>query len=102
MTKVQIASMAGYENETYDTAIPLQWAGEVNKLDIEANKFIWHYPKGSNSGRPVPLGDLFIKAIQNGQLIPADCLDNIIEMARDGRYTTEQIKELVKAHCQNF
>lgn len=103
MTKVEIASWAGYTNETYDCAIPLQWAQEVNKLDIEANNFIWHYPAGSNGGRPVPLGDLLIKAINNGNLVPINIVSAAIERAREcPAESLEDILKLVKLSCQHI
>lgn len=100
MSKVEILKWAGMEKETTDFALPLEWAKQVNKLEIDGpSNFVWHYPKGSISGRPLSLGDCLIKAINKGNLIPADILDNIIELAKTGK-TNEEIKELVKMHCE--
>lgn len=103
MNKAEILVWSGMDSATVDFALPLEWNKQMQSLGVDAaGEFMWHYPKDSVDGRPLSLGSLLLKAINNGRLIPSDILDNIIEMAQSGKYTNDQIKELVKNHCANL
>ena len=102
MNKATILQWSGMDSETVDFALRLEWCKDVSKLNIDNNHFFWHYPKdGENkySGRPMCLSECFIKAIQNGNLVPLSTVEAALEMALRGEHTKEQIIELVKMQC---
>lgn len=105
MTKTDLLKLAGMENETVDCALPQDWVDNVRVASggmiNPAQDYVWRY-KNSNIGSPVSIGELFVKAIKNGNLIPIDFLNNIIELARDPAYSDEQLKTMVKAACEHF
>lgn len=98
MTKGQLVNLAGAFN-TFDYAVPKQWSNSVAGLGIEPQDYVWDYAHGD--GQPKNLLSFVVEDIKKGNLIPAECLDNIIQLAKEGK-TTKEIRELVQAFCAGY
>ncbi len=102
MTKTDLFEWAEMTGETIDTAVPQNWADAVNKLGIESREFAWHYPKdGGHGGKPISNGELLIKAIYNGNLVPMRFIESAIELAAEGK-PKEEIMALIKLSCDGL
>jgi hypothetical protein len=109
MTKDDIIALSvanGETKPTVDFAIPQPWADMVREHQIESRDFVWSYGGSKDEpknmfGQPVHIGTYLLRAVQKGNLIPSDILENIVEMARNGK-SVDEIKELVKLHCENL
>jgi len=134
MTKQNFIEWAGMEKETIDFSLPQFWVDDMRARGVDTpGQFVWHYPAGKDldgnktfvssslSGVPLSIGEMAIKAIEKGNLVPKNIVAAAIEKSlNDFKEHLEQncgvfigpdekikeieknIMDLVKLSCENI
>jgi hypothetical protein len=110
MTKDQIIKeFAEQKDLTFDVAIPQEFYENMRRFGVNPSEFVWAYDETNRIfGKPVSLSHFFLLALEKGNLVPFDVIENIVDMAREKdskgayAYSPAELQELTKLHCQSL